>query len=112
MEQMDNDDDAWLDGLLARAEDVPVSAALERRVLADFDRIATRWTPGRLLRRAMDAVWPGAPLWQPAAALVFSLLIGAGAAALVPLEIAEQDETAPGAFALDAPGSFDIGQET
>ena len=88
-----HDEDEALDRLLARATMPPVSPALERRVLADYDRIAARWTLTRLLDRLADAVWPDAPVWQPACAMAAAIVIGLGVAAFAPLDAAApQDE--------------------
>jgi hypothetical protein len=66
-------------GTRDRAE--PASSALSSRILADFDAVsAKRWRLSRLI----DAVWPGAPAWKPAAALGLSLMIGLGVGALLP----------------------------
>jgi hypothetical protein len=75
-----------LDRLLARVDEPAVPPALRRRILADFDRLAARPGPARLWRRAADAIWPGVPAWQPAAALALALLIGFGVAIATPLE--------------------------
>lgn len=90
--------DSELDRLLAGAATPSVPAALERRVLADFDRIAARPSLLRSLRRLADAVWPDAPLWQPACALALALVLGAGLATLTPVEAAAPDQAA---FAFD-----------
>ncbi|MBS0469674.1 MAG: hypothetical protein JSR60_01290 [Proteobacteria bacterium] len=90
--------DGELDRLLAGAAAPSLPVALERRVLADFDRIAARPSLLRSLRRLADAVWPDAPLWQPACALALALMLGAGIATLAPVEAAAPDQTA---FAFD-----------
>jgi hypothetical protein len=83
-------DAAFAARVLAGLPDVPVPGALEVRILADFDAAAARrksslwnWAlhPVRSLR---DAVWPGAPAWQPASVFALSLLIGLAAGTLVP----------------------------
>jgi len=97
--------DDELDRLLARAQEPAVPAALSRRILADFDRIGARPGFARLLRRVADALWPGAPAWQPAGALALALLIGLGAAAAAPLDPADGGDA--GLFAtpdLDSQG--------
>ncbi len=98
----DNTED--LDRLFAQAPAPAVPRALERRILADFDRLVARWTFAKALRGVLDLVWPGAPVWQPACAFALSLMIGLGVAAFAPLE-PPADETS-GVFALDQ--SFDI----
>ncbi|HEY0301071.1 MAG TPA: hypothetical protein VGC36_07060 [Rhizomicrobium sp.] len=101
---------ARLDRLLAQARAPAVPATLERRILADFDRVHARRNWAKALRRVADAVWPGAPLWQPAAVFGFALLMGAGVAAFAPLDIPRQDDASVHVFALDAPPDIDAGQ--
>ncbi len=113
-------DAARLDRLLAAAAAPAVPPGLERRILADFDRVrmhadntglqARRWTFANLLRRAADAVWPNAPAWQPACALGLALMIGAGVAAFAPFDIPRQDDASSAVFALDAAPDVDAGQ--
>ena len=93
-------DDAGLDRLLARIKAPAASPALSRRVLADFDRLAARPGLSRSLRRLAEAVWPGAPVWQPVAAFALALAIGLGAAAMAPLELVDDG----GPFAADIDG--------
>ena len=104
------EDAARLDRLLARAGTPAVPAALERRILSDFDRINARWTFAKFLRRAASSVWPDAPLWQPAAAFGLALLIGTSVAAFAPLDVPQQDDASANVFALDAPPDVDAGQ--
>ena len=104
------EDAARLDRLLARAEPPAVPAALERRILADFDRHHARWTWTKFIRRAAQAVWPDAPLWQPAAAFGLALLIGTGVAAFAPLDVPQQDDASASVFALDSAPDTDAGQ--
>lgn len=112
-------DAAWLDGALDELTSVAVSAALESRILASFDAVARRRETSlgaavhRLAARLRDAVWPGAPAWQPAMVLAVSLLIGVVAGSLVPYEdmaMASADQTA--SIALDAPPDFDPGESS
>lgn len=97
-----------LDRLLAHAPQTAVPPALERRILADFDRIARRFGLARVWFAIAEAVWPGAPAWQPACAFALSLSIGLGAAAFAPLEVPQSDENATSLFAFDIDGSQDI----
>lgn len=97
-------DEMWADALLKELPSVPAPAALERRILADFDRLAAR---PRLLDRLREAVWPGVPLWRPAGALAAALVLGVIAGSYVPLEDASE-QTAT--IALDEPPSFDLGE--
>jgi hypothetical protein len=84
----ENERDAkFVNDLLRRLPTGPVSSALQARILADFDSVATRRKPGalwRLAQRWRDRVWPGAPVWQPISLLAFSLAIGLMAGTLVP----------------------------
>jgi len=104
---MDEMRDDELDILLARAPVPAVPAALWRRVLADYDRAAGRPGLTRLLRLGADLLWPGAPAWQPVCALALALVIGFGAAAFAPLDLADGGEASAGLFAapdLDGQG--------
>jgi hypothetical protein len=102
-------DDAKLDRLLDAVTAPAVPAALEQRILVDFDRVQARWSFTRLLHGMADAVWPGAPVWQPAGALALALLIGVGAAAFAPLDFGAPDENG-GVFAFDGAPDTDPGQ--
>ena len=102
-------DDAKLDRLLAAVAAPAVPPGLERRILAGFDRVQTRWSLAKMLRAAADAVWPGAPVWQPAGAFALALLIGVGAATLAPLDLARPDDSA-GIFAFDGAPDAELGQ--
>src|ERR1700733_10185986 len=101
---------ARLDRLLAAAAAPAVPAALERRILVDFDRIASRWSFAKALRRAADAVWPGAPAWQPACAFALALLIGSGVAAFAPLDLPQGDDAGTAAFTFDLSPDGDASQ--
>ncbi len=104
------EDAARLDRLLAHAAPPPaVQPALERRILAGFDAVqARRWTWANLVRRAADAVWPGAPAWQPACAFGLALLIGTSVAIFAPFDVPQQDDAS--VLALDASPDTDAGQ--
>lgn len=112
-------DAARLDRLLAAVPAPAVPAALERRILAGFDRVRrhadidavqARWTFAKALRRAADAVWPDAPVWAPAGAFALAFLIGTGVAAFAPFDIPQTDDAGAGVFALDASPDLDAGQ--
>lgn len=86
-EDRNTEDTRFTEALLASLESTPVPAALEARILADFDRVAARRAPGamsRVFRRWRDAIWPGAPVWKPASLLALSLAIGLMAGVFVP----------------------------
>jgi hypothetical protein len=101
-------EDARLDRLLTHAPAPAVSATLERRILADFDRMSRRFSFASAWRAVAEAVWPGAPAWQPACAFALSLMIGLGAAAFTPLDLPQSDENAAGLFAFDIDAPQDI----
>ena len=105
------DDAARLNRLLDAAPTVAVPPALERRILADFDRLAARPSFAKIARRIADAVWPDAPLWHPAAAFGAALFIGLGVAAFAPFDIPQQDDASANVFALDASPDVDAGQD-
>ena len=70
-----------LDVRLGDARALQVPDALTNRLLADFGRASRRWTARRFVTSLADAVWPGAPVWQPAVAFGLALAIGVGIAA-------------------------------
>ena len=83
-------DAAFAARVLTELPSVPVPAALEARILVDFDAIAAKrksslWAltmhPVQGLR---DAVWPSAPAWKPASIFAMSLLFGLAAGVFVP----------------------------
>lgn len=78
------DDKGFADRLANDLPDVAPSAALQARILADFDRLPRRMTWRALAEGLANTLWPGAPLWQPAAALGLSLAVGLMAGAFVP----------------------------
>lgn len=99
------DDRDFVDLLVqqSRALDAkPVPPALERRIMAGFDAVVAphhnKSRPSRFrltlgnsalghsssAQRILDAVWPGVPLWQPVAALAFSLICGLTVGGLLP----------------------------
>jgi hypothetical protein len=94
-------DAARLDQALSAAREVPVSGALEAKVMADFERAARRWSPRRFAAALADAIWPGAPLWQPACAFGLALAIGVGVAVIASLDLGQSDDNSTATFALD-----------
>jgi len=108
-------DALWLAGMFRELPPVPVTPALQARVLASFDVVTERRRTGLrgLLRRLGETVWPGAPAWQPAAVLAASLAIGIAAGTFVPVEQALADGAEqPGVVALDALPNFDLGENS
>lgn len=86
-ENEQNDDAAYAAEMIRHLPTTPVPAALEARILADFDRIsaaAGHSLAWRLAARWRDRLWPDAPVWQPAGLLAASLVIGLLAGAFVP----------------------------
>ncbi len=110
------DDAAWTGRVLRELPSVPATAALERRILADFDATAARRGRGWLARLA-DAVWPGAPVWQPAAALGLSLAVGIAVGVIYPMEDAlagtgDQQQTVASTALEEPPAFFDAGENS
>ena len=108
-------DALWLASLFKDLPPVPVTPALQARLLASFDAVAERRRSGvrGFLRRLGETVWPGAPTWQPAAVLAASLAIGIAAGTFVPVEQALADGVEqPGVVALDAIPNFDLGENS
>ena len=99
-----------LDAVLGGASAVEVPAELTARLLADFTRASSRWSLRRFAVSLTDAVWPGAPLWQPAMAFGLALAIGIGVAMLAPLDLRPSDD-ASGGFALDTVPDNDAAQD-
>jgi hypothetical protein len=92
-----------------RTEATVAAAALSACVMADFDAASSRrsWLArsGDFLSRLAAAAWPGAPLWKPACALGFSLMIGLGVGALLPVDYPQEDTN----VALDSTPGLDFG---
>jgi hypothetical protein len=107
------DDREDMDRLFDVLPTVPVPSALEARILADFDRVSARRRSGLsgLFHRLGEAVWPGAPLWRPAAVLGAALLIGVTVGVVVPLEDSVS-ESETQSIALDTAPSFEIGENS
>ncbi len=108
-------DAMWVERTLEILPSVPVPAALERRILGDFDRVAARRGAGLagVFDALRDAVWPGAPVWRPAAILAAALVVGVTVGVVVPLE----DEMAEGSeqtasITLDTPPAFELGENS
>ena len=97
-----------LDALLGEASVVTAPAALTSRLLGDFERASRRRSPWKFAISLADAIWPGAPLWQPAFAFGLALALGIGLATLAPLDLRLYDDTSR-AFALDTLPDSDAG---
>lgn len=80
-----NDDAEFAQEILKSLPTTAVPAALEARILADFDRVAAhRARRAGWFGRIGEKLWPGAPAWQPASVLALSLAIGLVAGGFVP----------------------------
>ena len=108
-------DAAFASHVLAALPTETVSAALEARILADFDaalarrRTSPRFTAARWAERLRDMVWPGAPAWKPASVFALSLMVGLAAGAFVPSASAETDNSDQvQTVALDHTPSLDL----
>ena len=81
------DDAAFADAILKGQPAAAVPAALQARILADFDRVAARRASGlahRIAQHWSERLWPGVPVWQPVSVLALSLIVGLTAGAFVP----------------------------
>jgi len=105
---MGNEDEEWTQDVLKDLPSVSVPPALERRILADFDAQAARRRDG-WLAGLRDAVWPGVPLWRPAGALAFALVVGVTVGTYLPLDDGVEQTAS---VALDAPPSFELGESS
>ena len=111
MKHTDDMDDAALDRLLAKVPPQGVPAPLARRILADYDRLEARWTPAKALRLVFDAVWPGAPIWQPACAIVLAAMIGLGVAAFAPLDLQSSENGSSGGYGFNVSPDYEAAQD-
>ena len=100
-----------LDLALGATAPTHVSPAFEGRMLRDFDRVQRRWSPRKSIGSAARIVWPGAPLWQPAAVFGLALTVGIAVAILAPLDLRPSEENSASVFALDSAPDSDAGQD-
>ena len=108
-------DASVLDRTLDRlpAEDVPTG--LRERILAAYDEALTRRAGGPFgsipaaLGRLRDAIWPGAPLWQPASAFALSLAVGLAMGLLMPSAVSAHDADPSANLLVVTPQVFDLG---
>ena len=105
---MDNDD-MWVDEILKELPSVAVPAALQARILADFDARPRR---RGLLARLGDLVWPGVPGWRPATALAAALVLGLTVGNYVPLDDLTNGGEQAASIALDQPPGLDSGESS
>ena len=82
----------------------------EAALLAAYDawnagRPQGRWAAFRAgLRQFSESLWPGAPVWAPASAFVFALLVGAGLGVALPSALADEQPS----FSLEQPSAFSL----
>jgi hypothetical protein len=104
-----------LDRILNRLSTEEIPAGLRARILAAYDEAVTRRASGRFgsipaaLGRFRDAIWPGAPLWQPASAFALSLAIGLAMGLLVPSAVSAHDADPSATLLVVTPAVFDLG---
>jgi len=107
-------DAALVDETLDRLSTEEVPARLRARILAGYDEVATRHTGGafglipRAIGRLRDAVWPGAPLWQPASAFAVSLAAGLVLGLLVPSAVSAHNADPSDNLLVVTPAVFDL----
>ena len=103
-----------LDRALDRLPTEEIPAALHARILAAYDEAVTRRASGRFasipaaLGRFRDAIWPGAPLWQPASAFALSLAIGLVLGLFVPSAVSAHDADPSDSLLVVTPQVFDL----
>jgi hypothetical protein len=111
MTENDKNDTAFAHELLKGLPTVPVPAALEARILADFDRLALAPRKG-VLARLGDRLWPGVPAWKPASVLALSLAMGLMAGVFVPSSaITVTDTTSVTVITLDTVSDLDFDRD-
>ena len=108
-------DAAFASRMVATLPAETASAALEARILADFDaalvrrRFSPRFAAAKLAEGLRDLVWPSAPAWKPASVFALSLLLGLAAGVFVPATSTETDNSDQvQTVALDSAPSLDI----
>jgi hypothetical protein len=111
-------DAAFASRALAVFADEKAGAGLEARILADFDRLVVprplrAAKAMRVLHGLSEAVWPGAPVWQPASVLALSLIVGLAAGLLLPSSVlgggtSDTTQLASQSVSLETPPSFDL----
>ena len=94
-------------------EEVP--AGLRARILAAYDGAVAERAGGpfariaRTVGRMRDAIWPGAPLWQPASAFAVSLAAGVVLGVLVPSAVSAHNADPTDNLLVVTPAVFDLG---
>lgn len=106
----DVSDRLFAERALARLPVDPPSPRLEAALLAAYDAWQAERAKGpwAALRAGLcdfsQTIWPGAPVWAPAAALATSLLVGAMLGASLPA----LSEREPSGFSLEQPQNFSL----
>ena len=103
-------DRKFAERVLARLPADPLPPRVERALLAGYDAwLAERdkgpWGAFQAgLQRLVQTIWPGAPLWAPAAAFAASLLVGAMIGTFLPA----MSEMEPPGFSLEHTANFSL----
>ena len=105
------DDALRLDDALDCLPHVRIAPSIHARVIAAFDAIAAKPSLRRVLARLSEAIWPGAPWWQPSAALGMALIIGIMLGVMAPLGSAAQNTSSDMTVAFSAPATNDMSDE-
>ncbi|HKD47162.1 MAG TPA: hypothetical protein VKB67_05715 [Rhizomicrobium sp.] len=106
----DSSDRIFTDRALAHLSAEFSGADYEAALLAAYDawnarRADGHWAALRAsLRQISESVWPGAPLWAPASAITFALLLGAGLGVALPSVVPEDQPV----FSLEQPAGFNL----
>jgi hypothetical protein len=107
-------DASGLDRTLDRLPTEDIPSGLRARILAAYDEAVMRRAGGPFgsipaaLGRLRDAIWPGAPLWQPASAFALSLAIGLAMGLLVPSAVSAHDADPSANLLVVTPAVFDL----
>jgi len=106
----DISDRRFAERALARLPPDPPSPRLEAALLAAYDAWRTERTRGpwagfkAALKEFGQTIWPGAPLWAPAAVFAASLLVGAMIGEFLPAG----SEFEPQVFSLEHTENFSL----
>ena len=106
----ESSDRIFADRALSRLPAEVPSPGFEAALLAAYDawnaeRSQGRWAALRAgWREFSESIWPGAPVWAPASAFVFAILVGAGLGVALPSALADEQPT----FSLEQPAPFSL----
>ena len=82
--------------MLDRLPAAEVPAALQARILADFDAVSAKRGAWAAWMRGLAALaWPNAPVWKPVTAFTLSLLFGLAAGVFIPSSNLTRDTSDP-----------------